>query len=103
MIGLPPGTTHTFCGPTRDAARARDVLRDGLAELRKALRRAVVGPAFIERLFGGVLMWGGVSKSGWPISRWMMLLPCASSARARTRTSNADSTPMRCMRLASFM
>src|SRR5688572_28284690 len=49
------------------------------------------------------LMCGGVGKSGCPISRWMMLLPCASSARARARTSNADSVPIRDMRSASFM
>src|SRR5579885_3627796 len=48
-------------------------------------------------------MWAGVGKSGSPISRWMMLRPCASSARAFTSTSKADSTPMRLMRSASFI
>src|SRR2546430_1382476 len=40
-------------------------------------------------------MWAGVSKSGSPISRWMIFRPCASRARARARTSNADSVPIR--------
>ena len=35
------------------------------------------------------LMFFGVSKSGSPISRWTMLRPCASSCRARARTSKA--------------
>src|SRR5450432_3573335 len=49
------------------------------------------------------MTWGGLGKSGSPISRWITLRPCASSARARTRTSKADSTPMRDMRSASFI
>src|SRR6266853_5856343 len=43
----------------------------------------------------------GVSKSGSPISRWMMLLPCASRARALARVSKAVSVPKRAIRLAS--
>ena len=43
---------------------------------------------------------GGVSKSGSPISRWMMLLPWLSSARALLRTSKAVSVPSRDMRRA---
>src|SRR5882762_6778311 len=43
----------------------------------------------------------GVSKSGSPISRWTMSLPCASRARARASVSNAVSTPRPAMRLAS--
>src|SRR3989442_8610570 len=46
-------------------------------------------------------MWAGVSKSGSPISRWMIFRPCASRARARARTSNADSVPIRPTRDAS--
>src|SRR5579863_9467755 len=46
-------------------------------------------------------MLGGVSKSGSPISRWMMSLPWASSARARFRTSNSVSVPSRDMRSAN--
>ena len=46
---------------------------------------------------------GGVGKSGSPISRWITLRPCASSARARTRTSKADSMPMRDILSASFI
>ena len=49
------------------------------------------------------LMLSGVSKSGSPISRWMTLLPCASRARARTRTSNAVSVPSRASLSESFM
>src|SRR5438045_7039655 len=45
-------------------------------------------------------MWEGVSKSGSPISRWMTLRPSASSARARARTSKADSVPRRDRRAA---
>src|SRR5579884_255747 len=44
---------------------------------------------------------GGVSKSGSPISRWMMWRPSRSRARARASTSNAVSVPSRSMRLAS--
>src|SRR5438309_6779040 len=43
----------------------------------------------------------GVSKSGSPISRWMMFRPCASSARALARVSKAVSVPRRAMRLAN--
>src|SRR6266853_6408430 len=43
----------------------------------------------------------GVSKSGSPISRWIMLLPWASSARALASVSNAVSVPRRAIRLAS--
>src|ERR1041385_2368603 len=43
----------------------------------------------------------GVSKSGSPISRWIMLLPWASSARALARVSKAVSVPRRAIRLAS--
>ncbi len=48
-------------------------------------------------------MWAGVSKSGSPISRWMISLPCRSRAFARARTSNADSVPSRDIRSAKFM
>src|SRR5688572_2193578 len=44
------------------------------------------------------MTWRGVGKSGWPISRWTIFFPCASSARARCNTSNADSMPIRVMR-----
>src|SRR6266404_3378218 len=43
----------------------------------------------------------GVSKSGSPISRWITLLPWASSARALARVSKAVSVPRRAIRLAS--
>src|SRR5882757_4555771 len=43
----------------------------------------------------------GVSKSGSPISKWMMLLPWASSARALASVSKAVSVPRRAIRLAS--
>src|ERR687892_313754 len=46
-------------------------------------------------------MWGGVSKSGSPISMWMILRPSPSRAVARERTSNADSVPSRLIRLAN--
>src|SRR5437588_322305 len=49
------------------------------------------------------MTWRGVSKSGSPISRWMTSRPRASSARAFTSTSKADSVPIRSIRLAIFM
>src|SRR5437764_8930450 len=48
-------------------------------------------------------MCAGVGKSGSPISRCTTLRPSASSARALTNTSKADSTPMRLIRSANFM
>src|SRR5574342_326048 len=48
-------------------------------------------------------MWAGVSKSGSPISRWTMSLPCRSRALARANTSKADSVPSRDMRPAKIM
>src|SRR5581483_6895329 len=45
----------------------------------------------------------GVSKSGSPISRCTISLPCRSSAFARASTSNADSVPSRAMRAATSM
>ena len=48
-------------------------------------------------------MCAGVSKSGSPISRCTISRPCASSARARASTSNADSVPSRPMRSATFI
>src|SRR6266852_764392 len=48
-------------------------------------------------------IWAGVSKSGSPISRWSISLPCRSSALARASTSKADSVPSRDMRSATFM
>src|SRR5579872_1408831 len=61
--------------------------------------RPCVGPYFVQpsarALWPASITLRGVGKSGSPISRWMMLLPWASSARAFTRTSNADSTPIR--------
>src|ERR671917_71408 len=47
-------------------------------------------------------MWSAVSKSGSPISRWIMSFPRASSALAFARTENAVSVPRRPMRPASF-
>src|SRR5215212_5296825 len=46
-------------------------------------------------------MWDGVSKSGSPISRWMISRPCASSALAFARTEKAVSVPRRSMRFAN--
>src|SRR5438105_15403930 len=40
----------------------------------------------------------GVGKSGSPISRWRTRRPCASTARARARTSEAVSVPRSAMR-----
>src|SRR5215212_141638 len=48
-------------------------------------------------------MWEGVSKSGSPISRWMISRPVASSALALARTENAVSVPSRSIRSASFI
>src|SRR5207302_3021137 len=48
-------------------------------------------------------IFGGVGKSGSPISRWMMLRPCASSLRALASTSNAVSVPISSIRRANFM
>src|SRR5262245_25242553 len=47
------------------------------------------------------MMCKGVSKSGSPISRCTTLRPCASRARARASTSNADSVPSRPILAAS--
>src|SRR6476620_10635387 len=41
------------------------------------------------------VMCAGVSKSGSPISRWMMSRPACSIARARARTESAVSVPTR--------
>src|SRR6266571_6306380 len=46
------------------------------------------------------MMLRGVSKSGSPISRWIMSRPFASSAFALTNTSKAVSVPRRAMRFA---
>src|SRR6266498_5304955 len=46
-------------------------------------------------------MWGAVSKSGSPISRWTTVRPCASRARALASTSKADSVPSRDWRAAT--
>src|SRR5690348_12335067 len=48
-------------------------------------------------------MCGAVGKSGSPISRWMTFPPASSMARARARTSKADSVPSLVMRAASRM
>src|SRR3954447_12977597 len=47
------------------------------------------------------MMCRGVVKSGSPISRWMIRLPCASSSRARASTSKAVSVPSRASDAAS--
>src|SRR5437773_3935775 len=47
-------------------------------------------------------MFGGVGKSGSPISRCTMLRPCASSLRALASTSKAVSVPISSMRRANF-
>ena len=49
------------------------------------------------------IMFFGVSKSGSPISRWMMLRPLASRALARAKTSKAVSWPSRLIRVAMCM
>src|SRR5262245_19798907 len=48
-------------------------------------------------------MWAGVSKSGSPISRWMISRPARSRARARASTSKADSVPSLDIRVATSM
>src|SRR5262245_48441279 len=48
-------------------------------------------------------MCAGVSKSGSPISRCTISLPCRSSALARAKTSNADSVPRAALREATFI
>src|SRR5690348_13628454 len=48
-------------------------------------------------------MFGGVGKSGSPISRWTIFRPWASSLRAFASTSKAVSVPISSMRRASFM
>src|SRR2546428_2941031 len=48
-------------------------------------------------------MCSGVSKSGSPISRWMISLPWRSRALAFASTSNADSVPSRPIRSAMCM
>src|SRR5437762_12387975 len=47
-------------------------------------------------------MFGGVGKSGSPISRCTMVRPCASSLRALANTSKAVSVPISSMRRANF-
>src|SRR5712691_926844 len=48
-------------------------------------------------------MFGGVGKSGSPISRWTMLRPWASSLRALASTSKAVSVPTSSISLENFM
>src|SRR5207237_181983 len=48
-------------------------------------------------------MFGGVGKSGSPISRWTISRPWASSLRALASTSKAVSVPISPMRCANFM
>src|SRR2546422_8433168 len=47
-------------------------------------------------------MFGGVGKSGSPISRCTMLRPCPSSLRALASTSKAVSVPISSMRRANL-
>ena len=103
MIGLPPGTTTTFLPET---------LMPRLSEMYSAIASRKsgnpgVGPYPVHpsssAFFAASFTCCGVGKSGWPISRWTIFFPCASSARARCSTSNADSIPIRDMLSASFM
>src|SRR6478736_2926348 len=48
-------------------------------------------------------MLSGVAKSGSPISRCTIFLPCASSARALASTTNAPSVPNRDIRSANLI
>ncbi len=91
-------------GRSSSAAVAREVRRARLAQRRDARCRAVVGLAVAQRLRAPAsTMCGGVSKSGSPICRWMILRPWASSALARASTSKAVSVPRRPMLSASCM
>src|SRR5689334_11614600 len=103
MTGFPPGTTHTCCGPTftprvRETYAAIDSRSSG---------SPCVGPYLVQpsssARFPASTTCLGVGKSGSPISRWMTLLPCFSRALALTRTSKADSTPMRDIASTSCM
>ena len=103
MIGLPPGTTRHVLRADLNAAGARNVRGDGFAQFGQSLGGAVVGPALVERLLGGfddVRRGREIGLADFQVDHALAL---ASSARARTRTSKADSTPMRDILSASFI
>ena len=54
MIGLAPGVTTTLAGSTWKPRRCVESFGDRLAQHGQAERRAVVGPAVVERLLGRV-------------------------------------------------
>jgi len=72
---LTSGNDDHFLGCDSDSASAADIVGDGLAKFGQACGRAVVSPTMMEGVDGGFDYVGGVSKSGSPISRWIMLLP----------------------------
>ena len=49
IIGLPPGVTTTWSGSTRTPRSFSEYLAMAAAEFGQAGRRAVVGPAFVDR------------------------------------------------------
>src|SRR6476646_7145200 len=103
MTGFPPGTTHTCCGPTftplvREIYAAMDSRSSGSP----CVGPYLVQPSSRARLPASTTCFG-VGKSGSPISRWITLLPCFSRALALTRTSKADSTPIRDIASTSCM
>jgi len=84
-----------------DVAAPRNIFRDRFAQLGDALRWTIMRPTLVKACLAASTMCAGVGKSGSPISRWTMLRPLASSALARTNTSNAPSTAMRSIRSAA--
>ena len=103
MIGLPPGTTHTCSGPTLISARLRDVSRDRFAQFGQALRWSVMRPALIQRSLGSLDDVVGGREIGLADFKVDYVAAGCSSARARSRTSKADSTPIRSILSASFI
>ena len=76
---------------------------DGLAEIREARRRAVAGPALVERALAGLLDVRGRRKIGLADLEVNDVLALRLERAGLCRTSNADSIPIRVIRSASFM
>ena len=104
MTGLPPGVTTTSSGVEGDAARARSTSA-AMASRSSGMPGGgrVVGAALVERLRAASTMCAGVSKSGSPISRWMIVAALRLQRSARASTSKAVSVPSCPILCANFI